>query len=990
MITKILIASLICFPASFWVAPTQPAKDFTKYVNPFIGTDAHGHTFPGASAPFGMVQLSPDTRVQGWDACGGYHYSDNTIIGFSHTHLSGTGAIDYGDILVAPMVGELKVVPGDEKGPASGYRSKFSHQTEQAWAGYYRVRLEDDNIQAELTATPRVGVHRYTFPQSDSAQILIDLRHGLGPDTVLDSNIEIVGDREVVGFRRSRGWAKDQHVYFAAQFSEPFTSFGTVVNEVVRPDERAASGTNIKGYVRFSTSAREPVVVKVSLSSVSVEGARKNLQAEVPGWNFDEVKANTEQAWNRALGKIEVEGGAREQLTTFYTALYHVLLTPNLFTDVDGQYRGMDGKIHTAQGFDMYTVFSLWDTFRTEHPLLTIIDQKRTRDFVKSLIAKYEESTVLPVWELASNETWTMIGYHSVPVIVDAYMKGIRDFDAEKAFAAMKHSAMLDHFGLPAYREHGYIPADKAGEGVSRTLEYAYDDWCIAMMAKALGRQEDYEAFIERAQYYKNVYDAATGFMRAKSNGAWMEPFDPFAVTHDYTEANAWQYTFHVPQDVTGLMALMGGREKFIEKLDALFTSEPVLRGRQQPDITGLIGQYAHGNEPSHHVAYLYNYAGAPWRTQERVRHIMKTLYTDKPDGLSGNDDCGQMSAWYVVSALGLYPVNPGQPIYGLGSPLFERVTIHLENGQKFVVAAQNNSPANLYIQSASLRGKPYAKSYVSHEDIMSGGELVFVMGSQPNKSWAASPEDAPRSMPMRPFVTVPEIVAKEKTFADSLSVALACSTPGADIYYTLDGEEPTIHSIRYSSPITLQETTTVRAMAVKDGVNSKVATGVFFKHVPVGALRLNSSYSSQYTGGGDRALIDGQRGGLDHRIGAWQGYEKNDLEAVIDLGTSKEITEASLGCLHDIRVWIFFPQRVEFSFSDDGTTFRDAVVVENDVSPQDTRTLIKQFRKKVSNIQARYVRVRAKNIGVCPDWHAGAGQKAWLFVDEIVIESRR
>ena len=961
----------------------------SRLVNPFIGTDAHGHTFPGATLPFGMVQLSPDTRVEGWDACGGYHYSDRSILGFSHTHLSGTGIADYGDILLMPTLGRIQLTPGTISNTQTGYRSGFSHESEKASPGFYSVHLDKYSIGVELTTTRRVGLHRYTFPQSMESNIIIDLKHGLGPDRVIDAVLEINGDREITGSRRSDGWAKDQVVYFVAQFSKPFSSSGVAVDDTIRRGGKQGRGTNIKGFVRFATSADERIVVKVGLSGISIEGARKNLEAEVPGWDFDAVRMKAEETWNTELGKIDIEGGSREQQTTFYSALYHAMIAPNLFSDVDGSYRGMDGKIRRAEGFEMYTVFSLWDTFRAEHPLLTLIDQKRTLDFIKSLLAKYDESGVLPVWELASNETWTMIGYHAIPVILDAYVKGVRGFDVAKAFAAMKNSAMLDHFGLKAYRKHGGIPGEAESESVSKTLEYAYDDWCIAEMARLLGKPADAEYFGARAQYYKNLFDPSSRFMRPKKNGGWIDPFDPRSVTVHFTEANAWQYTFFVPHDIDGLIGLMGGKRAFAQKLDSLFKGGSDVTGRQQSDITGLIGQYAQGNEPSHNFAYLYNYAGEPWKTQETVRLILDSLFHDRPDGLSGNDDCGQMSAWYVMSALGLYPVTPGLPHYSIGSPLFEEATIHLENGKQFVIRTDKNSRGNKHIQSASLNGSPHPKNYLNHDALMRGGELLFEMGPTPNTKWASGWNDAPRSKPLPEFVGIPVLTPAGSTFEDSIRVSLITITPEAEVYYTLDGSTPSVQSSRYAGPLTLTATTTINAVATKAGKSSRIVTAEFLKANRVGMITLHSPYSYQYTGGGDHALVDRLRGGPDFRLGAWQGYEGNDLEAVIDLGERKQIGTVSLGCLQDNNSWIFFPTEVEFALSENGREFHHASVLKNSVPPQETGAMLKEFSKNYEGTTARFVLVRGKNIGTCPPWHKGAGGKAWLFVDEVSVEVR-
>ena len=969
---------LLLVAAVINVAPAQ--QDYTKYVNPFIGTGGHGHTFPGATVPFGMVQLSPDTRVEGWDACGGYHYSDTAILGFSHTHLSGTGIADYGDILVVPSIGQIETAPR---------KMRFLHEHESASPGYYSVLLEEDNIKAELTATARVGVHRYTFPEAPGANIIIDLHHGLGPDRVIESSVQIVNTWEITGMRRSEGWAKNQVLYFVARFSKPAEGFGTIVNDTVHPRTRSSSGTNVRAYIRFSTAKDEDIIVKVAISSVSVENARKNLLTEVPEWNFDEVRAQASAEWNRELSKIEVEGRDNEHLQVFYTALYHAMIAPNLYSDVDGSYRGMDGEVHTASGFDMYTVFSLWDTFRAEHPLLSIIDRRRTLDFVKSLLAKYKESGTLPVWELASNETWTMIGYHAVPVIVDAYVKGIRDFSADTAYQAMKHSAMSEKFGLPAYRTQGYVPGDVESESVSKTLEYAYDDWCIAQLANNLGKKLDYDAFVVRSQNYKNLFDPSTGFMRPKVNGTWVEPFDPSAVTFHYTEANPWQYSFFVPHDVDGLIALSGGKEKFIAKLDSLFAARPVLAGRQQADITGMVGQYAQGNEPSHHVAYLYDYAGAPWKTQSIVRRIVDSLFTNQPDGLCGNDDCGQMSAWYVMSALGLYQVCPGQPIYAVGSPTFSTSTIHTDSSAKFVIEANNASRDNRYIRSARLNNKAFTTSYLDHAQLMNGGRLVFDMQNSPDTTWGRGEENSPHSLPTKHIVPMPFISAGAKLFLESTTVSLGSVDPDAKIFYSLGAENETPAFQPYAAPLKISSTSTLRAVAMSSGPAwSDTLHSVFIRRVFSGSITLKTAYSKQYTGGGDDALVDGQRGSADFRIGAWQGYHQNDLDAVVDLGAVKHISSAALGCLQDNNSWIFFPQEVEFSFSDDGKTFQSPFTVENSVSPKDEGAIIKQFGK-TCDVKARYIRVHAKNIGVCPDWHKGAGQQAWLFADEIVLDAK-
>jgi predicted alpha-1,2-mannosidase len=974
------ISILILFsfiPASLTFG--QSNRTLTPYVNPFIGTGGHGHTYPGASLPFGMVQVSPDTRLEGWDGCSAYHASDSIIYGFSHTHLSGTGCSDYGDILVMPATGDVSLLNYD-------YASVFDRSTEFASPGYYKADLKRTSIKAELTATLRAGFHRYTFPQTDKANIVIDLKHR---DKVLESSLKIVANDEIEGMRISQAWAAKQILFFVAKFSKPFVSYSVEVGDKLIPDNKEFTGDNIKSFFRFSTRQGEQILVKVGISAISVEGARKNLETEIPGWDFDTAVKNADLAWNHELQKIWVKGGSIDQKTIFYTSLYHALLNPNLYMDVDGQYRGRDLLVHEAKGFDYYTVFSLWDTYRAAHPLFTLIDQKRTNDFINTFLCQYEQGGMLPVWELSGNETGCMIGYHSVPVIADAYIKGIRSYNVEKAFEAMKHSAEQDHLGLKYHISLGFIPGDKEGESVSKTLEYAYDDWCIAQVEKAMGKTEDYSGYIRRAQNYKNLFDRSTGFFRAKMNGTWFTPFDPAEVNFNYTEANAWQYSFYVPQDLDGLIGLHGGQEKFAIKLDAMFSASSQTTGRDQSDITGLIGQYAHGNEPSHHMAYLYDYAGQPWKTQELVHRICKDLYTNNRDGLCGNEDCGQMSSWFVMSAMGFYPVTPGSVTYAIGTPLFEEVTLNLENGKQFIIKAANLTEQNYYIRSASLNGAPYNKSFINHSDIMKGGELVFIMGNEPNKSRGTLTGDYPVSAITDHLITpVPSVEVGQRTFMDSTIFSLSCLLPTAKIYYTLDGKDPTHQSMVYQTPITIKENKTLKARAYTDGLpESAVVEAQFFKIPENRKIKLLSPYAPQYSAGGDNALIDFLRGGENFRTGTWQGYEGFNLVAIIDLGSEQSIHKLSLGCFQDQGSWIFMPLGVDFYFSVDGRTFNLAASVKNDIDEHVSEPVIKEFTANFNSIKTRYLKVIARNRSICPTWHPGAGNKAWVFADEIVIE---
>lgn len=728
-------------------------KKYTDNVNVFIGTGGHGHTFPGATLPHGMVQLSPDTRLLGWDGCSGYYHDDESIIGFSHTHLSGTGIGDYGDILFMPIVGEKPLVAGSSENPDSGYRSRFSHEQESGRPGYYRVLLQDDSIQVELTTTERAGMHRYTFPKKGNARLIVDMEPTIHGHQHPVTQIRVVNDSTIAGMKYTTGWAKHHYVYFYATFSSTF-EYKLYSDTVYQPDSMSITTNTAKALLDFQNlPANGCVLAKVGISSVDEEGARRNLEVEMPDWNFERVVQQADVIWNNALGKIDIETADDDARTIFYTALYHTLLQPSLASDVDGRYRTMTHEIKQDTTYTNYTIFSLWDTFRATHPLYTIVTPEQNQEFIRSLLRKYDEGGILPKWELASNETGTMIGYHAVSVIADAMMKHQCDFDVKKALDACIRSSVYDTTGINPLmnrqilydkmmpvsikykNELGYIPCDKVrGGSVSQGLEFAYNDWLIAQMAKELNRKDIYDKYTDLSKNYRYYFDPETRLMRGRlSDGSWFTPFDPVSVKRpsNYVEGNAWQWTWFVPQDVEGLMELVGGQKAFAAHLDTLFTTSSELTGDPDAaaDVTGMIGQYAHGNEPSHHIPYLYNYAGEPRKTQALVDSILRTLYHNDPDGLSGNEDVGQMSAWYVLSAMGFYSFCPGQTMYEIGRPLFDKVTIHLSDGKDFVIRTENNSKENKFVHSMKMNGKELQTPRFSHFDLMKGGKLVMEMG---------------------------------------------------------------------------------------------------------------------------------------------------------------------------------------------------------------------------------------------------------------------
>ena len=911
------------------------SQDFSKHVNPFIGTDGHGHTFPGATLPYGMVQLSPDTRVDGsWDGCSGYHYSDKIIYGFSHTHLNGTGCSDYGDIMLMPTMGETSF---DNK----VYSSTFSHTNEKASAGFYAVKLDKHNINVRLTSSTRVGFHEYTFNKEGIADIIMDLNHR---DKLLYGEVKVVDDKTIEVFRRSEAWAKDQYIYARIEFnvSVKVSGYGNEKNEA-----KYFSGTKVVIKASKQLKRGEKILVKVALSPTSYEGAKLNM-SEIKHWDFEKVKKDAEAAWNKELSKIEVTSNDKDKMAVFYTALYHTMMQPNIAEDLDGKYRGRDNKIHVADTFDYYSVFSLWDTFRGAHPLYTLIDKKRTSDYINTFLKQYEQGGRLPVWELASNETDCMIGYHSVSVIADAMAKGIKGFDYEKAFEASKHSAMLDHLGLEAYKKNGFISMDDEHESVSKTVEYAYDDWCIAQMAQILNKKEDYAYFMKRSQSWKNIFDWETGFMRPKKNGDWDKPFDPREVNNNYTEGNSWQYSFFVPQDIQGLIAAHGGAAKFEAKLDEMFNSESKTTGREQVDVTGLIGQYAHGNEPSHHMAYLYNYIGKPEKTKEKVHYILNNFYKNTPDGLIGNEDCGQMSAWYVLSSMGIYQVTPGVSCFTITTPLFENAKVRLND----------KNSAKL-----SLNDNPYKRNFVKPD-------LVTLFDDNVNN--------------YKEIIPAPVIKATSKAFKDKLDISFDSFDKEAQFFYSINNSE----FKKFDKELVLTESAKIKFYSSNGSEKrSDTISAEFFKKPNNYTINIKSKYNPQYHAGGPEGLLDGIFGTENWRKGDWQGYQSQDFECVIDRQTSLPLNNISANFLQDQRSWILMPTQVDFYVSNDNINFELVDTISHDVDPKIDKNILKSFDSNKKVASARYVKVIAKNFGKLPDWHQGAGGDAYIFIDEITIK---
>ncbi len=942
----------------------------SQYVNPFVGTGGHGHTFPGPVLPFGMVQVGPDTRYEGWDGCGGYHYSDSVIWGFSHTHLSGTGIPDYSDVLLVPQMGKLNTVPGYKK--EGGFGSAFSHSKEKAQPGYYHVEM-DNGITADLTATLRCALHRYQFSNPKGKRyIIIDLGYR---DRVLEVMAKKTSPTAVEGRRVSEAWAVHQHLAFSLETSIPFTKTKWI--------EDKEEGTYLF-VMEFPEGVKE-ISVRVGISGTDEAGAGANLKAELTNFDFEIVRSRAAAAWDNELGKIGVVSSQKEVLNHFYTALYHTFVHPSLWTDADGRYRDYKDQIQTSET-PLYSVFSLWDTYRGANPLYTIVQPQKVSDFVGSFYKQYKNTGLLPVWTLSNNETNCMIGYHSVSVITDAYLKGIPLQNPEELLEAMIASSNADHFGKKQYEETGFISANAEAESVSKTLEYAYDDWCISKFAEKLGKADIAKKYQIRSANWMNLMHPETRFFQPRKDGVFLPFFKPNEVNHHFTEANGWQYSLAAPHHMQALIDMHGGNEGMQNFLDTMFFGSSTMSGREQADITGLIGQYAHGNEPSHHMAYTYNYCGAPEKTQALVDTILKTFYTNQPDGLSGNEDCGQMSAWYVLSSMGFYPVSPGSPTYAIGRPMMDEVVIKGDNGP-FKMKVLNNSADNKFIQSISWNGKAYQKLYITHQMIKDGGVLEISMGAKPNKQVANYELDLRHEINPG-FVPVPFFTTSQTMFESSMELGIdVLFFEKGKVYYSFDGEKFQPFYKQGGKNLNLNETSTVYAKVVReDGAESKVIKALFTKYMIDKKITLETEYANQYAGAGSQTLVDGQRGTDEYRGTEWQGTFGKNVQGLIELNEAREISMVRFSYLQDQKSWIFPPKSISIEVSTDGVNFKKLGKVAGGSVKKDERPKRAEIAYEIAPTNCKFIRFTIENYGPCPDWHLGKGNQTWLFLDEIMV----
>ncbi|WP_162150104.1 GH92 family glycosyl hydrolase [Saccharicrinis fermentans] len=999
----------IIFFAVIFCACERESANLIGYVDPMIGTDGIGHTFPGATVPFGMVQLSPSNDFKSWNWCSGYHYSDTILKGFAHTHISGAGLAGLGDILLMPTVGVVQLNPGTEDDPASGYRSRFSHKSEKSTPGYYSVLLDDYNVKVELTASERVGFHRYTMSKPGVLNVIIDPTHNI-MERIVETGVEIVSNTTLRGFKRCEGEGGARTVYFYAKFSKPFVSYGVAKGDSIMEGEKRLKGTNTKAYIQAKLKHDEVLEIQVALSFVGYQGAKANLNAEVQGKSFDDVKRLAQSKWEEKLNKMIVTGSSQADKRTFYTAMYHSFISPNLISDVDGRY-WLEGKVYQSD-FPQYSNFSTWDTFRALNPLFTIVEQEKTAEFVNSLASRYTETKVgLPVWECMGHDNVCMIGYSAVSPMVDAALKNIKGIQPEEVYEAVKaaamslekHSPNYDKNGMDYYLKMGYVPGE-LNCAVSKTTEQNYYDWCISALADRLGKKDDAALFAERSVGYKNLYRSDKKRLYSKyTTGEWREMklnvWDDLIA--NYVSGNIWGYSAFVPHDVNGLMELIGGKDEFAKWLDDIFLDTTSIDGHTHVDISGFIGKYGHGDEPSQHMPYLYNYAGQPWKTQERVRQVISEFYHDKPDGLVNNDDLGQMSAWYLFSAMGFYPVCPGDMKYMIGSPLFKKVVINLENGKQWIIKANNDPKKNIYIQSVTLNGEPYTKSYLTHEQIMNGGNLVFEMGAAPNKKWGVLPEDRPISkVHTEKANRLPQITHKpfdkdrSEVFEEAYQVKLVCNTEKADIYYTLNGDIPHKNSKRYKKPFVIHKTTNLKAIAYADGMQPSFVydrtyyAGRRFGDLKDGFPRITMITRPKKFGDSDgNMLMDLKVGSGSFNDGRWTGFDGEDMVATIDFGQAISIDNVSIGYLSNTAVWIFPPSAMVIRASLDDDKYEIIGSKKWRFSQEELEgPFVKREEFTFKSQKIRYLNIEVSNYGIVPDWHAAAGHKGWMFVDEILI----
>ncbi len=950
-------------------------KSKTLFVNPFIGTGGHGHTYPGASAPFGMMQLSPDTRYDGWDGCGGYHYNDSIIYGFSHTHLSGTGVSDYADLLICPQVGSVRI-DGKYKDP-NGYGHRFSHDKESAAPGFYSVELLDAKIRAEFTADVHSGLHKYTFNgPNENKYILLDLDYR---DELISADFKVIGKNKLHGHRISRAWAEEQHFYFYLESNVDWRKA-----KIIRK-----KGRN-KLVLQFPKNTKE-IILRVGISAVDTAGAKKNLETEIDGFDFIAHRSKINRMWEKELSKIYFHSDEKDINTIFYTALYHSFLNPNTFSDVDGRYRGMDKAIHqlTKKEDKQFTVFSLWDTFRATHPLFTLVQREKTGQFIRTFERMDKEQKDLPVWELAGNETECMIGYHSVSVIADAYINRVDDFDAHAILAAMIRTAKDSAYSKDFYTENGYLSLEKEPESVSKILEYAYDDYCIAMFAIRLGENEIAKEFLARSFNFINHFDPTTKFFRARRGGMWMSPFQPDEVNFNYTEANAWQYSLFAPHAIGTLMTLHGGKEGLEKHLDAMFNAPSSTSGRDQADITGLIGQYAHGNEPSHHMAYLYNYVNRSDKAQFYLDSIMRSLYANDPDGLSGNEDCGQMSSWYVLSALGLYNVSPGSGYFNMGRPMMKEAIIYLENGKTLEFEVINQTPENKYVQSVLFNGRNSLPLIKSIDEILYGGKLTITMGPTPNEN-VTNFSHPPTYFSIPPeFTPIPFFKNENRVFEGELLIDASLTLPEKD--YSIEYRFGKKDWKAFTKPFTIQEDVTIYLRTKNNLTNqySTIVSSDFVKKNQELQLNLMTTFTLPYAASGEFALIDGIKGNEEFRTGDWQGFYGKDVQAEIQFKTAKSDFTVEIGMLEDLKSWIFYPESISLEVSTDGVNYtkyssEKLNLVSNTYRRPGTHRKTVQLKVKDP---VKAIRLQINNPGNCPDWHLGKGYPSWIFLDEITIK---